>query len=363
MIELVLRIGVPRYATYPEQNGFLYVSLYDRPSTSWYHTFEGLPSVDYSKTEFTYHRALNSLGLCEREIPLDKPAGEYRVVALGDSFTEGVGTSYETTWLKVLERHLVAAMPDRQVTTINAGISGSDPFYEYVLLRDKLLPFKPDLVIVVTNSSDTYDVLVRGGMERFLPDGSTRYARQAPRWELIYAVSYVVRILVHEVLGYNWLLLKESQMEEPTRIAAVEIGSVLASFQELAQEHGFDLLVVLHPASQQEVRQNQYGNGFGQVASLLKENESIESLDLMDYYRETGIITKENVGKFFWMVDGHNNTEGYRTMGEAIANTVVGSLLSSPASRPEESRLPGMGDPASEHREARPALESSAAVP
>jgi hypothetical protein len=360
MVELVLRIGVSRYATYPEQNGFLYGSLYDRRSTTWYHTFEGLPSVDYSKTEFTYHRPVNSLGLGEREIPVDKPEGEYRVLALGDSFTEGVGTSYETTWVKVLEQHLAAAMPDRPVTTINAGISGSDPFYEYVLLRDRLLPFKPDLVIVVLDSTDTFDVLVRGGRERFLPDGSTRYARQAPRWELIYAVSYIVRVVVHEVLGYNWLLLKESQMESPTRTAALEIGSVLADFQELAQEHHFDLLVVLQPVLQ-EVVQDQYGNGFSQVASLLKKDESIESLDLLDYYRETGIITRENVGRFYWMVDGHNNTDGYRIMGEVIANTVVSSL-SSTASLPEESAVLGMRDPPSERREAAPPLESPARV-
>lgn len=326
MTELVLRNGVRRYATYPEQNGFMYGSLYERRFTSWYYTFESLPQVEYSKSEFAYHRAVNSMGFCEREIPLAKGTAEFRVVALGDSFTEGVGTSYDTTWVKVLERHLAAAVPDRTVTTINAGISGSDPFYEYVLLRDKLLPFEPDLVIVAINPSDMYDVLIRGGMERFRPGGSTQYARRAPRWELIYATSYIVRVVVHEVLGYNWLLIKESEMETPTRVAAEEIGSILADFQTLAGEHGFDLLVVLHPVSYHEFLYNEYSNGFGLVASPMKKNESIESLDLLDYYGRTGIINKENVANFFWLLDGHHNTDGYRVMGDAIATTVVGSI-------------------------------------
>jgi lysophospholipase L1-like esterase len=326
MTELVLRIGVRRYTTYPEQNGFLYGSLYERRYTSWYYTMASLPEVEYSKSEFTYHRQVNSLGLCEREVPLDKGAGEFRVLALGDSFTEGVGTSYDTTWVKVVERHLAAAMPDRTVTTINAGISGSDPFYEYVLLRDRLLPYRPDLVIVAINPSDMYDVLIRGGMQRFRPGGSTQYARKAPRWELIYATSYIVRVVVHEVLGYNWLLIRESEMESPTRVAAEEIESVLADIQTLAEEHDFDLLVVVHPASYHEVLYGEYGNGFGLVASRLKESGSPESLDLLDYYGRTGIINKENVGEFFWSLDGHHNTDGYLAMGDAIAETVLGSM-------------------------------------
>ncbi len=346
-VELVLRIGVRRYATYPEQNGFSYGTLYELHHTSWYFTFATLSKrlggqkryLDYSKIEFTYQRRVNSMGLCEREIPLDKRPGEYRVVALGDSFTEGVGTSSDTTWVKVLERHLAAAMPDRLVTTINAGISGSDPVYQYVLLRDKLIPFKPDLVIVAVNPTDVNDVIIRGGMERFRPDGSTQYARTAPPWERAYAASYIVRLIVHDVLRYNWLLIKESRMEAPTRVALDELVSALAAFQKLSVEHDFDLLVVLHPASYHEVFYNQYSNDLGRLVSLMKDKNSIHVLDLLDYYQRTGVMTKENVLSFFWSVDGHHNSVGYRAMGDAIAKTVLGSM-SAPRSRRDESSAP-----------------------
>jgi lysophospholipase L1-like esterase len=343
VVEMVLRFGVRRYTTYPEQNGFFYGSLYKRRTTSWYHTMESRPVLDYSKTEFTHHRTINSMGLCEREIPLEKTTGEYRVVALGDSFTEGVGASYDRTWVKVFERRIAAAMPENKVTSINAGISGSDPIYQYMLLRDRLLPLKPDLVIVATNSSDVYDVLIRGGLERFRPDGSTQFVRKAPRWEPLYASSHVVRLIVHEVLGYNWLLIKETEMESPTRIASEQILSVFAAFRELADKHGFDLLVVLHPASRHDVINHEYGNGLDLVASQLKQNESIESIDLLDYYRRTGTINKENVGEFFWTVDGHHNADGYRAMGDAIAETALSSEALARWRR-EGSRLRGTGD-------------------
>jgi lysophospholipase L1-like esterase len=326
-VELILRYGFRRYATYPELNGFGYGTLYQRHHTSWLFTFETVPKLDYSKIEFAYTRKINSLGLCEREIPLAKGTGEYRVVALGDSFTEGVGASYDSTWVKVLERHLAAAMPDRQVTTINAGVSGSDSFYQYVLLRDKLLAFKPDLVIVALNPTDVNDVIIRGGMERFLPDGSTRYVRNPPRWEWAYATSYIVRVIVHDLLKFNWLLMKESRMESAKSVALEELVSVLTAFQELSEDNDFDLLVVLHPSSFMEVVANRYANDLGRVISLMSHDERIHILDLLDHYRRTGIIVKENARSFFWPLDGHHNTEGYRVMGDAIAQEVLRPLF------------------------------------
>jgi hypothetical protein len=46
-----------------------------------------------------------------------------------------------------------------------AGVAGSDPFYEYRLLVDKLLACQPDLVMTVVNVSDVIDVIVRGGKD------------------------------------------------------------------------------------------------------------------------------------------------------------------------------------------------------
>jgi hypothetical protein len=74
---------------------------------------------------------------------VEKAPGEYRLIALGDSFTEGVGTSYDMTWLKVVEARLATAMPDRTFVAYNAGVSGSDPWFAYMLLRESCSRIAP----------------------------------------------------------------------------------------------------------------------------------------------------------------------------------------------------------------------------
>lgn len=89
----------------------------------------------------------NSLGLREREIPLEKDPGEYRIVCLGDSWTFGFGVRVEEAFPRVLEAHLGKKFPRRNVTVINAGMSGAEYSQGYVMLCQIALQYHPDLVI------------------------------------------------------------------------------------------------------------------------------------------------------------------------------------------------------------------------
>ena len=324
-IELFFRFALhERYASYQEQNGQNYQSLYRNNRPSWFHVYASNHDVIYSRAEFIHSRQVNSLGLCEREVAPDKAPNEYRVIALGDSFTEGIGTSYESTWVKVLERHLAERMPESLVTTINAGVSGSDPFFEYILLRERLLPFNPDLVVVAVNQTDVHDVIYRGGMERFRPDGSMQGIRSAPKWEWAYATSYSVRAIVRGPLQYSWLLLQEDEMESEQTKALEKIKSALVAFQQLADENGFELLVVFHPVSSLEVINGSYSY-LDPLISALSDETHIRFTDLLDYYSRNKVITEQNAQDSYWPLDGHHNTKGYEAMGNAIAQTMPSS--------------------------------------
>jgi lysophospholipase L1-like esterase len=337
-VELFLRFGVDKYSNYVEKNGSkTYVSLYQahgNNSSSWFHVQAKDQDLRYQKTEFTHFRKVNSLGLCEQEITVEKSPHEYRILALGDSYTEGVGTNYDSTWVKVLERSLSPHIQHKKVTAINAGISASDVYYEYVLLKERLLPFKPDLVIVAINNSDIQDVMIRGGMERFHLDGSVRASLRSPPWEIVYAISYIVRHIVHDLLGYNWLLLKDDQAIVMERQAVNLLRSAINAFASLAREQGFRLLIVFHP-HENEVKYGRYGSSaFHNLVSELEGAQDRESIDLLTYYRLNQIITKENSANYYWRFDLHHNTKGYELMGQAIAHKILElQLLSFPDGR------------------------------
>lgn len=86
-----------------------------------------------------------------------KPEGVYRIICLGDSMTFSI-TGLEDAWPKVMERSFATGA--RNIEVINAGVSGYGPDEEYFYLKDYLLDFEPDLVIlgffVGNDISDSY---------------------------------------------------------------------------------------------------------------------------------------------------------------------------------------------------------------
>ncbi len=322
-VELFLRFGLNKYSTYLERNGRRnYFSLYQYNNPTWFHLRGANQDLVEEKPEFTHLRRTNSLGLAEEEIAAGKSEDEYRIIALGDSYTEGVGTSYDSTWIKVVEKSLTESISGKKITTINAGISGSDPYFQYILLRESLLQFKPDLVIVAINNSDVNDVLIRGGMERFQPDGSTVFSRKPPGWEWVYAISYIYRHIVHDVLQYNLYLIKGDKVDSEELEAVEKIKESIEEFKRLSKEHNFDLLVAVHP-QEWEMIIERYVSNLDSLLADLKGDQEINLIDLLEQYLTNGIITKENASDFYWRLDSHHNTKGYEVMGLSIADKII----------------------------------------
>jgi hypothetical protein len=328
-VEAFLRFGLGRYATYMEKTGLengQYVSPYDATLPTWFHTRPAGRELTVVASEFWHSRKINSLGLAEREVELDKPPGEYRIIAIGDSYTEGVGTTYDTSWVRIAERNLQVSSPDKDIIAINAGIAGSDPLFEYMLLKGKLLSLDPDLVIFAMNDSDVFDVMKRGGMERFRADGSTQSSASPPSWEWLYAISFITRHIVHGPLQYNWQFCRPDNCEEMNQGAVNLIMQAVDSVSDLSRVHGFDVVFVTHPV-RWEVLQEYWGDAMKILVEPLSKRTDLMHLDLLENWASTGAMTPENAKDHYWEVDGHHNELGYRVMGESIAEGIQGFRL------------------------------------
>ena len=105
----------------------------------------------FETPEFAHTSRINSLGLRDREIAPGE-SDQYRIVAIGDSFTYGWGVNLEDTWVKRLEGNLHAQGLD--VQTVNAGAPGAGPS-NYADAAERVLPvLKPDLVVVAMLHDD-----------------------------------------------------------------------------------------------------------------------------------------------------------------------------------------------------------------
>jgi hypothetical protein len=91
----------------------------------------------------------NSLGLREPEIPLDPPAGEIRILMLGDSFPFGIGVPYEQTLPHLLEEKLNApGKPGYRYRVINMGVPSYNTEQELYQLETLGPRLHPNIVIL-----------------------------------------------------------------------------------------------------------------------------------------------------------------------------------------------------------------------
>ncbi|HKX46564.1 MAG TPA: DUF5989 family protein [Planctomycetota bacterium] len=130
-------------------------------------------SLARSNGEVTLRFETNSLGLRDDELPQTKPAGEYRVIAIGDSFTLGFGVDRADHFVDLLEEAWQAE--GRPVTVLNAGVEGWDTAQQVAWLEAHAQQLQPDLVLLLPYENDLY---WNGQTEYFTKGG----ARQKPRY-------------------------------------------------------------------------------------------------------------------------------------------------------------------------------------
>jgi len=81
-----------------------------------------------------------------------KPPGVFRILCVGGSSTWGKGVEDNETWPFLLEKKLIENGIDAQV--INAGLPGYSSFQILILLREYLLSYDPDVVLMYAGFND-----------------------------------------------------------------------------------------------------------------------------------------------------------------------------------------------------------------
>jgi hypothetical protein len=134
----------PRYHTDYRYGSYLLRGI--RANSEFWHT-----SVD-GHWKFT----TNSKGLRDsREFSYEKPTGTLRVLALGDSHTQGYEVRQEATYAAVLERYL-----DRhgmQAEVLNTGVSGFSTAEELAYLENEGYRYQPNVVVLGFFANDFLD--------------------------------------------------------------------------------------------------------------------------------------------------------------------------------------------------------------
>jgi|GEM_PF-287926 len=129
--------------------------------------------------------AINSHGMRDGDVARQKAGGVFRIAVVGDSLTYGWRVAIEDCYVKKLEallneksaRARETAAEGKGFEVLNFGVSGYNTEQELIVLREKVLGFEPDLVIVgfVPN-----DILFSTSVEAIVfAKGDPAFGRQA----------------------------------------------------------------------------------------------------------------------------------------------------------------------------------------
>jgi hypothetical protein len=145
--EIALRVGGYSYPEFYQRDDVRGVSL--------------LPGAEgwYRKEGEAYVR-INSDGLRDQEHAIAKPDDTFRIAVVGDSYCEAFSVSLEEAFWSVMGKKLeeCGAFPARKIEVINFGVSGYGTAQELLTLREKVLKYSPDLVLLaVTTNNDITD--------------------------------------------------------------------------------------------------------------------------------------------------------------------------------------------------------------
>ena len=201
------------------------------------------------------------------KIPIVKPQGEIRILFIGDSGTYGTHVSSEQIFSTLVGHELKKRLPGQKIHVVNAAVPGMATVNEYVLLRDRLLALKPDVVVLGVFMANDLNFNLK--YERLLEEGEARegafshlvsalrprsalvdftflrweMVRYKMRWGTTSSGLYPFSYPEGEIATY------ESPPSAPVERAFSVMERVLGHMSALAKERHFRLLPLLIPTT------------------------------------------------------------------------------------------------------------------
>lgn len=324
LAEVGLRFVLKRHLTYIEKNGGQYSSPYDygQRYSRWVNdqydeddSSKGRLLL-FAKNEYRNYalpecyfppEKMNRLGLRGLLPPKTKKV----ICALGDSFTESIGAPADSTYPALWQQLLPC---QDSLAVLNAGVSGSDPFYAFILLQELAKQYTIHSAVFLVNESDVIDCMWRGGEERFLPDGGVQFSR-GPWWEPLYAFSMVFRLIIHDGCGIGWNLMRP---EEEHRAKEIAVKTIANYFEQKivpwCKARQIVPVVVTHPFLPY-LKQSS--------TDYLLLQSAVGAVVLPTYY-DLAIDAQQWPApqKMYWPQDGHFNSSGYASVAHLIHQNV-----------------------------------------
>ncbi len=276
---------------------------------------KNIEKKNYTCNEFQSEFQKNSLGFFDKERSFLKDKNTFRIIAIGDSFTQGIGVlKHEKNYLQLLEEQL-NQNPGKGKTfeCLNLGIAGFDPVLEIKIFNEHGIKYNPDIVIMLINGSDIDDILRKGGMDRFeKAEENKRIRKKLYFRELLFKNSRIIRLIFINLLHMDSTLLMPKEKNLILKGSPIfEMVILLQKFSaECKNKNITPIFFILS---------NYYHN------ELFDLHKRLKSLSYHSIF--WNLLSEKNLKKIQWEKDRHLKHKGYKQVAEMIYTYLKQNML------------------------------------
>lgn len=179
-----------------------------------------------------------------RNPPVEPEKEEFRILAIGDSCTFGVGVNDNETWPVQLERIMSRTRPGT-VEVINAGVPGYTAYQGKRFLMKEGFLYLPDLVIASFGFNDAEVWGCR-------TDPETAHAFQVSYWKLALEHSRFYQLLKRQIPRNRNHGLKDKADRHPSsrnrpRLTPEQFRRTLQSIHQMCKVRGIPVVFLIWP--------------------------------------------------------------------------------------------------------------------
>ena len=256
----------------------------------------------------------NADGFREEEIPLRKPAGEFRILIIGDSFAFGQGVDRQNTFPRRLEKTWRdrPPFPGMTVRIINASKLGWNIKEEAAFFFRRAFDYQPDLILLATIPNDS--------------EFGQTYDHFHDRWitNTILWKSHLFRFVYVRWLWLSFEYLNPDQnvvshLQRLWEPGTKELSTYTEYFQQMARDarrNGLVFLQVLFPFFHR-LDDSYPLNSYTEQAMQVATRADVPCLDLFPIYR--GMNPRDLIVS---ATDTHPNEAAHAIAAEAIGRFI-----------------------------------------
>lgn len=315
----------------------------------------------------TIHHAVSAQGFRNEFVPPKQP-GEFRVLMLGDSFTQGSAVEVQHAIPQLTQGLLRSAVKSRKITVVNAGIGGSGPIQQLGMLVNRGLALAPDLAVLqLLPVNDVMDSLAIDRV--YLQSYNREWVRWIePLWrseEWPYNVEHWLRghsrvyreisRITNKAVPFNFLLRQirwvgefgkrielppnaprpfylESKLSESypeLELGFQRLEEYVLKIRDVCRDNGIDFAVYImpgHNALDDETWDGyveEYGEIWTRYSDFDRINAFIEREKIATFDIREALSTYDHIGDYYYLLDGHLTPAGNRIVAEEIREFIL----------------------------------------